>query len=133
MVSDYDIELLEVREIIPSEMVDDNHVRIIIQSIENTRIWTHPIPIDTQTHIVMDGNHRLMAAREIGLKYVPVFSLDYNSQNVKVFHNDQTQKLYDINSLLDIAKTREPLPFKSTKHIFLPILPTCSIDIKELR
>jgi len=106
---------------------------LLVGKIESAGAWTHPIPVESKTYLVTDGNHRLSAARRIGLKYIPVFLLDYDSQNVKVYHNDQTQGLFDISTLLNIPRNGETLPFKSTKHFFLPILPVCNIDIKKLK
>lgn len=128
----YKIELMNILDVIPSEEINDHHVNFLAKEILKTHTWTHPIPIDINTKLIMDGNHRYKAAIDIGLKYIPVFLLEYSDKNVTVFHSNQPEKLFPIRSILDIVKSQELLPYKSTKHLFYPVLPTCNININKL-
>jgi ParB-like chromosome segregation protein Spo0J len=64
-------------------MVLDAQVQELARRIVESSIWTHPIPVCARSGLVMDGNHRLKAAKSLGLRRVPVVPLSYASQRVK--------------------------------------------------
>lgn len=74
-------ELSKVRiheEIIP-ELLEE-----LASEIKSDGVAKHPVIIDSNTFVVLDGMHRVAALERLGCKYLPVCLVDYQSSGVKV-------------------------------------------------
>jgi hypothetical protein len=65
-------------EIIPDKMEE------LVEKIPHDGVWIHPIIVDKNSLVVLDGMHRVAAAKEIGYRYIPVCLVDYNSPSVRI-------------------------------------------------
>jgi hypothetical protein len=65
-------------EIIPEKMEE------LVEKIPHDGIWIHPIIVDRNTLVVLDGMHRVAAAKEIGYRYIPVCLVDYENPNIHI-------------------------------------------------
>jgi hypothetical protein len=65
-------------EIIPEKMQE------LVEKIPHDGVWIHPIIVDSDSLVVLDGMHRVAAAKEIGYKFIPVCLVDYNNPNILV-------------------------------------------------
>lgn len=115
-----------------SEMVDEGHVKGLAAVIRETGAWTTPIPVERNTGIVMDGNHRLRAAAMLGLRYLPCVPLDYLDERVSVTHW-WTDTPFNVACIgRRILEDRALLPYKTTRHRFAPALPRTEISLDLL-
>jgi ParB-like chromosome segregation protein Spo0J len=117
--------------LIPSEAVLELEVKKLAQAIFGSGVWTHPIPVCVQSGLVMDGNHRLEAARYLGLKRVPVVPLSYESRRVRV-RNRRDGAPFDLSRLDTVIRSGARLPYKTTRHEFEPSLPVTDITLDVL-
>ena len=125
----YCVAVKPVSFLLQSEMVDEDDVRQLAKTIREAGKWTTPIPVDKETGIVMDGNHRLNAARLLCLRYVPCVPLDYLDPRVTVSHW-QTGAPFCLESIGQrILQDRLPFPYKTTRHRFAPALPQTEIPL----
>ncbi|MEM2882630.1 MAG: ParB N-terminal domain-containing protein [Candidatus Bathyarchaeia archaeon] len=65
-------------EVIPSV------VRELADRIRADGVFMHPIIVDEGSLVVLDGMHRVAAAREIGYKFIPVCLVDYNNPSIEI-------------------------------------------------
>ena len=114
-----------------TEAVDPLWVRELADGIVASGHWLVPIPVERRTGLVMDGNHRLQAARLIGLKRLPCVPLSYGDPRVGVrcWH---TARPFDIDRILALAELQGVLPYKTTRHSFDPPLPCSRIPLPLL-
>lgn len=116
-----------------SEEVDDSAVQLLAESIREADVWTMPIPIDIQTGIIMDGNHRARAAILLGLDYLPCVLLSYRDPRVRVT-SARTGVPFNIDDIYRrVVHDVEMLPYKTTRHDFAPALPCTEIRLGMLR
>lgn len=130
--ANYEVSLMDAGFFLPSEEVIDADVRALAARIGQMDRWTTPISVEARTGIIMDGNHRWMAATRLGLRLVPCFLLDYADPRVSVFEWESGRP-FDLASILAIATTRQVFPYKTTRHLFAPPLPRCDIPLAQLR
>jgi hypothetical protein len=114
-----------------TEQVDDEKVRHLAMTIRRQGHWLVPVPIESRTGLVMDGNHRLQAARLLGLRRLPCVPLVYDDRRVSV-RCWRSNVPFDVQRVMTIATRRELLPFKTTRHRFDPPLPQSHIPIALL-
>jgi len=65
-------------EIIPDKMQE------LVKKIPHEGVWKNPIIVDVSSLVVLDGMHRVAAAKEIGYKYIPVCLVDYENPNIHI-------------------------------------------------
>ena len=128
----YQVTLKPISFFLPSEEVNVNDVQILAANIRRKGIWTTPIPVDGETGLVMDGNHRLRAAAMLDLESLPCVLLSYQDPHVMVF-DWQTGMPFNIERIYrTVLYEKKVLPYKTTRHLFTPALPGTAISLNEL-
>ena len=129
----YDIIVKPIDFFLPSEEADPEAVQFLATAIASAGIWTAPVPVEGQTGIVMDGNHRIRAARLLGLRHLPCVLLSYRDPRVSVM-NWWTAEPFPVERIIrSILFNRKMLPYKSTRHHFAPALPATAFQLATLR
>ncbi len=128
----YCVALRPAAFFMPSEEVDTDHVRRLADTIRATGLWTTPIPIERDTGIVMDGNHRVRAAALLGLHHLPCVLLDYADPRVSVTHWSSGAPFSVASIRQRIVAERRLFPYKTTRHRFAPALPGTEIPLTVL-
>lgn len=57
----------------------------LIEAIEADGCVRHPIIVDKKSRVVLDGVHRVVALRKLGLNRVPACLVNYTSPSIKVY------------------------------------------------
>jgi hypothetical protein len=65
-------------EIIPEKMLE------LVAKMPGDGVFLHPIIVDSQSLVVLDGMHRIAAAKEIGFRYIPVCFVDYANPHIQI-------------------------------------------------
>jgi len=123
------VVLIPVERILPNEEHDAARLVEVQDSIERTGRWTAPIVLERESLAVMDGHHRLAAARALSFVRVPCVLLDY--AEVKV---ESRRPGIDVDGAQIVARSRacRLYPPKTTRHVFSRPLPVCSIALDLL-
>jgi len=74
-----DIESLHVHEKVIPQFLEQ-----LVRSIKADGCIKHPVIVDKNSLVVLDGVHRIAALEKLGVKRIPVCLVDYNSPNIKV-------------------------------------------------
>jgi len=130
-VTGYEISLRSLSWCRQSEHVDPHNVNYLVQAIESAGHWVEPIIVEQSRGIVMDGNHRLNAARALGLRRVPCIVLAYEDPRVCVRHWG-TGGHFDVAHIFSTIARGEIFPYKTTRHQFDPALPLIAVPLEEL-
>lgn len=127
----YQVELRPIAFFRQSEEIDQIAVMRLAELIHETGYWTVPIPVCLDTGIIMDGNHRLNAARHLNLGAIPCIPLRYEDPRIAIecWKTGVALKPAEIVQQVLAAGT---LPHKSTRHIFSPALPKAKIPLTIL-
>jgi hypothetical protein len=128
----YPVELWPVALLRPSEAVDESAVQRLVLRIREQGVWTAPIPLDAASGWVMDGNHRLRAARALGLMRVPCVPFDHADPRVQVT-DWKTGLPFEPQRLQALSASGALLPYKTTRHRFTPDLPVTAIALDVLQ
>lgn len=123
------IELIPTERILPNEEHVEARLLEVLDSIERSGLWTAPIALERASLAVMDGHHRLAAARHLSLPLVPCVLLDYSEVDVQP---RRPNFRVDAEQIVARSLARLLYPPKTTRHIFRQPLPLCNIAIALL-
>ncbi len=112
-----DCLLLPVRLLRPTEETIPTRVREVVAMILAEQAWTQPICIEGTVHALLDGHHRLAAARELGLTRVPVHVFDYDEVDLLSWRPEVAPTRAEV---LARAVSGRLYPHKTTRHVFPP-------------
>lgn len=124
------IHFVHVKQIRPNECHYPKHAMTLADTILREQLWRIPIVLERISLAVMDGHHRLQAARQLRLKYVPCLLLDYDCVEVGA-----TRRGYIVNprEIVRRAGAGDLYPPKTTRHRFPSPLPICNISVPLLQ
>lgn len=130
MLCSFPIHYIPVKQILPNEHHYPEHVAGLADTIRQEQLWRIPIVVERTSFAVMDGHHRLAAARQLKLKYIPCLLLDYDLVAV-----DASRDGYHVDpcEIMRRAKAGNLYPPKTTRHQFPSPLPVCNISVPLLQ
>ncbi|MCJ7634132.1 ParB N-terminal domain-containing protein [Candidatus Bathyarchaeota archaeon] len=78
------LEVAELQKLLPHEEIMPTYLEKLSHEIERDKIIKHPIIVDRNSMIVIDGNHRTEAMKELGYSYIPICAVDYRNPLIEV-------------------------------------------------
>lgn len=124
------IHFVRVDLIRPNECHHPEHAVALADTILREQLWRIPITLERNNLAVMDGHHRVEAARMLKLKYVPCLLLDYGQVKVSASRQGFVVTPQEI---VRRAKEGELYPPKTTHHRFPSPLPICNISLLQCK
>jgi L-serine kinase (ADP) len=129
--TDIEIRLVPIKELRPTEMINTGRFHSLAAKILREGRWTHPILVERENLIVMDGHHRLSSAGLLHLKCVPCLLLSYDDPRVSVTSWHDTEP-FDVARIIKAGQTGQLLGFKTTRHRISGTVPSCAIPLETL-
>jgi hypothetical protein len=125
------IEFVDVATLRHIEGHSARRVTWLAKKIQTEGVWTKPVVLDREHHLVMDGQHRMEVARRLGLAVVPALIYDYTE--VEVWSLRPGHYSVSAEEITARALCGDIYPYKTAKHRFpCGELPTLSIPVEEL-
>lgn len=133
-----DVRLVKTSKLKPHEDINENNFIKVKESIINEGI-KFPIIAEQNNNIILDGHHRFNIFKELKIKIIPVFYVDYFDR--KIIVGSWNGKKLTKNQVIKIANSGAVYPSKTTKHMFksdrgivpiFKIAPRIYISIYEL-
>lgn len=106
----------ELSELIPSEKISEESANNLYEEIFKSQVWKHPVLIDVNTNVILDGHHRFSVAKKLQLKYIPCILVDFNSSIISVTSWKTREKLCK-SMILDRALSGDLFDYKTTKNV----------------
>lgn len=78
------LKLEELRRVKVHEEIIPELAGRLAEEIRADGLLKHPVIVDSQTLVVLDGMHRVAALEELGFKFLPVCLVDYRNPEVRV-------------------------------------------------
>lgn len=78
------LSLVDIRSLQLYEIPRGEKVTEIEQSLRRSGVLDHPVVVDPELSLLIDGHHRVQAFERLGLSQIPAFTVDYLSDEVRV-------------------------------------------------
>jgi hypothetical protein len=84
--NDFEIELtiLKIEELYPHEEIDEKILKKMLKETEEKGMLYHPIIVDKNSLVILDGTHRFVLLKKLNCKFIPVVLVDYNNKRIQV-------------------------------------------------
>lgn len=122
------LALLPLDAIRPTEEILPERVNEVVAMIRSRDAWTQPIAVEAESLALLDGHHRLAAARVLGFNRVPVRLFDYREVELTSWRPDYAPTPVDV---IARAVSGNLYPHKTTRHRF-PFRPPVEIPLTSL-
>lgn len=101
----------------------------LAQKIETEQQWTKPLCVDQDHFLVMDGQHRMEAAKLLHLRYVPCLVFDYHAVTIWSLRDNYH---VDHDTVIKRSLSNDIYPYKTVKHRFPIEVPALTLPLSEL-
>jgi choline kinase len=126
------IEYIKVKDLRHIEGFGVKKVKNLKKKIIQAKYWNAPIKVDHKYNLVMDGQHRMEVAKELGLKYVPC--VRYNYRKIKIWSLRPKSYKVSVNKIFKNFHENKIFPYKTVKHFFPNNeIIKCKVEIKKLK
>lgn len=124
-----EIQLVPVKKLRHIEGFSEKRVAWLSVKVLREQRWTKPLALDTDTYLVMDGQHRMEVAHRLGLSVVPAVLFRYSE--VKLWSLRPNHE-FTWETVVDRGLTGEIYPYKTVKHAFPKPVPVCDYPLSDL-
>lgn len=109
-------QLVELDKLRQHEEVDPAHLKELKEEIKSDEILKFAIVVDKNANVILDGEHRFNALKELGCRRIPVVYVDYNSPDIVVqtWRNNPHLTKKDV---IEAGLSEKKLPPKTSKHM----------------
>lgn len=111
----------------------DQRVAELVHHFQIRGAIDYAIVADERTGTVIDGHHRLMALRQLGAVWAPVFLIDYADPGITVHTWRDGEKAPSKEEVVAHAAQGKLYPPKSTRHDFVRMLDPVDVPLADLR
>lgn len=111
-----EVRLVELDKLREHEEFDTEHLKKLTEEIASDKILKFAIVVDKNTNIILDGEHRFNALKDLACKKIPVVYVDYNSPDIKVktWRNGLRLTKKDV---IDAGLSKEKFLATTSKHM----------------
>ncbi|KGW74828.1 parB-like nuclease domain protein [Burkholderia pseudomallei MSHR2990] len=125
------ITLLRPEQLLPTEEFIEARVHEVSREIEAEGCWRHPVLVEQNTHVIMDGHHRREFALRRGYAWIPCLMLDYSRV---ILESRRPDLVLTPDDVISRGLQRRPYPAKTTRHVLRGgIEYHCDFALAELR
>ena len=111
-----EVLLVPIEELREHEEADPVHLRFLQKHVESEAILRHAIVADRSTGVVLDGEHRLSAIRNLGYSEAPVVFVDCLSPEIRV-ESWRTGERLTKETVIAARLSGRNLPPKTSRHL----------------
>jgi len=127
-----EVILLPPSLIRPHERHDEALALALAAKIAREAIWTSPLVVEAQDFVLLDGHHRLRAARLLDLASVPVVVIAYDDPRITLVPW-RVKESWSRDAVIEHARAGRLLPPKTTRHVLDPEIGETAIPLWPLR
>lgn len=80
------VDFVSIDEVLPHEHIIEEEIESFCASLKRKGVFFRPILLDKNTHVVLDGHHRVEGLRRLGAKSIPAVLIDYANNDEMEVH-----------------------------------------------
>ncbi len=97
-----EVSIAEVSSLKPHEETIPEIEKSLMAQILNSKMFRHPIIVDKETNVILDGMHRHKIALQLRLRYIPVIYVKYQDPSIRILRWWRASKVEDKKIVLNL-------------------------------
>lgn len=126
-----DVQMADISQLRGIEEYGDERVETLRREIMDSGVWTVPVIVAKGTGLVLDGQHRVEAAKRMGLTKIPAVLVSYADVAVWSLRKEIRVDWKRVEK--KVLRDKSIYPYKTVKHKFPFEIPQLQIPVEELR
>ena len=106
------VKLIDISQLKGHEQTREKRLMELKQSILDQGL-NHPITVDKDTNVIIDGHHRTEIFKRLSITHIPVFYVDYFDTSIIISDENVTKE-----EVIAKANSGYLYPSKTTKHMY---------------
>ncbi|MEM3832892.1 MAG: hypothetical protein QW128_04745 [Thermoprotei archaeon] len=98
-----EVSIAPISALKPHEETIPEMVTNLMNQVSQNKMFRHPIIVDKQTNIILDGMHRHKVAFILGLKFIPVIYVSYDDPSIKILRWWRSSEIKDREIVVRLA------------------------------
>jgi len=114
------VKLVSLSTLRCHEEINPERLEKLINQITTAGCLKHPVVVDRQSRVILDGHHRFTALKKLGYKKIPIVFVDYFKPQIKIYLRRKNLLMPLLKEIVILkAKQGKIFPCKTTRH-YLP-------------
>jgi len=127
------LEVLDITAVRPHERTRQELLDQLLAEIARDGVLKLPILVEREHHVILDGHHRYAALRRLGCKRIPVYLVDYGSEDVGLATwPGAIVATVTKQEVVSRGVKGDLFPPKTTRHLLKDKLPESPTPLKDL-
>ncbi|MCX6816397.1 MAG: ParB N-terminal domain-containing protein [Candidatus Beckwithbacteria bacterium] len=126
------VRLVAIDKLRAHEEVSPQRLALVMSLINQKGIIVNPVIIDKKTRIILDGHHRVESLKRLGYRLVPAMSVDYFSDQVRVYSRRRNMRIFK-EKVVAAALKKQVFPQKTTRHLIKNRIRGVKIKLNQLK
>ncbi len=115
----YTFAIVSKNDLKPHEQINRSRIVELFSEITTDGVLKHPVIVDKNSLVVLDGHHRVTVLAKLGCIFVPACLVDYHNESIQVVSwRDHAQHTITKQSVLMAGITGRLFPPKTSRHIW---------------
>ena len=127
------LAILDIEVLRPHERTREELLSQLRAEIERDGVLRLPILVEREHHVILDGHHRYAALRLLGCRRIPVYLVDYASDEIGLTTwPGAIVATVTKEEVISRGVRGDPFPPKTTRHLLKEKLPESPVPLKDL-
>ncbi len=114
---------LPISDLYPHEEIEPANLERTVEAMRQGELLeNHPILVDRETGVILDGHHRYAACKVLGIILIPCILVDYHSE--VLLESRRPEVPVSKAEVIRRGLSGELYPPKSTRHIYRKARPS---------
>lgn len=110
------LKLVDIYSLRRHEEISYDRLFEVLERIQRDGYLRNPVVADYKTRVILDGHHRTIALKMMGLSKCPVFFVDYFSKDVRLYLRRKELGTVSKEDVIKMGLSKKVFPNKTTRH-----------------
>jgi endo-1,4-beta-D-glucanase Y len=110
--------LVESQRLHPHEEYEEDKIQEVLKDIVHRKCVCEPVLVDDTHMVILNGHHRYESLKRLNTRYIPVFLVNYDSEDIKVERWPNAKDHVSKEEVIRRGISGQLYPPKTSKHMF---------------
>lgn len=126
------LKLIDIYSLRRHEEISYDRLFEVLNKIRSDGFVRNPVVADYKTRVVLDGHHRILALKMLGVSLCPVLLVDYFSSKIRLFSRRAQYRGITKEDVIIKGISGGVFPNKTTRHYIKGRIRNIRVKLEDL-